>query len=91
MKQRTFYAKFNLPENWSGKLEDAASSDWIGESVHNHPDALILGMEDNWKETILDYIDADTGIGIDVNTELFKSHDGWDLVVDELLYEYYLD
>ncbi|MEE3078266.1 MAG: hypothetical protein VX341_02935 [Bdellovibrionota bacterium] len=91
MKQRTFYAKFNLPESWSGKLEDAVSSYWIGESVHNHPDALILGMEDNWKETILDYIDADTGIGIDVNTELFKSHDGWDLVVDELLYEYYLD
>ena len=91
LKTRTYTANFRLPKNWSKKLEDARSSQWTGESIHNHPDALVLGMEEDWKFMITDLIGANTGLEAEFNVEIFKSHDdGFTLLVEELLYEYYL-
>lgn len=86
-KTRSYTIEAKVPANWNGKIENAISAKWTGKSIHNHPDALILGMEDFWKETILDY--ADSEMEQEVNFEVFKSVDGFDLLVNELIDEYY--
>lgn len=87
MKKRTYTASFKVPSKWDGKLEKATSSKWTGASINNHPDAIILGLEEGWRETILEY--EDTKMATEVNYELIKSHDGFTSVVDELLAEYF--
>lgn len=87
MKQRTYYAEFIVPTNWNNDLLSAQSAKWVGKSIDNHPDAVILGIEDGWREEILDY--ADSNMALEVNYELIKSHDGFESVIDELINEYF--
>ncbi len=87
MKQRTYTANFTLPEDWDHNLASAIDSEWTGISVNNHPDAIIFGLEDDWREIILEY--EDTEMATEVNFELLKSHDGFTSVVDTLLKNYY--
>lgn len=86
-KSRTYTLTATVPNNWDGDIASAKSAKWTGKSIHNHPDALILGMEDFWKETILDY--GGSEMEQEVNFELLKSENGFDLLVDDLLKTYY--
>lgn len=87
MKHRTYYAEFKVPRNWDGDLLSATSGHWTGKSITNHPDAVILGIEEGWREEILDY--ADTDMALEVNYELIKSHDGFESVIDGLIESYF--
>jgi hypothetical protein len=87
MKTRKYTVNFSVTPDWNGDIATAISSKWTGKSVDNHPDALILGLEDNWRETILEY--EDSSMATEVNYELLKSHDGYSSVVDKLLDQYY--
>jgi len=86
-KTRSYTIELKVPKDWNKKLESAISGKWTKESINNHPDALILGMEQGWQETILDYIDSE--MEAEVNFELLKSHDEFESVVYELLKTYY--
>ena len=87
MKTRSYTAKFIVPNNWDGDLLSATSANWTGASITNHPDAVILGMEEGWRDEILDYIDSE--MASEVNFELLKSHDGFESIVDELINSYF--
>lgn len=87
MKQRSYTATFIVPNNWDEDLLSATSAMWTGASITNHPDAVILGMEEGWRDEILDY--ADSEMALEVNFELLKSHDGFESVVDELINIYF--
>jgi len=86
-KTRSYTFQLKVPKEWDGELESATSAKWTKKSINNHPDALILGLEDGWKELILEY--ADSEMENEVNFDVLKSHDGFELLVDKLLNTYY--
>jgi hypothetical protein len=87
LKHRNYTVRLTVDEDWNGDLLDATSAEWTGKSVSNHPDAIILGMEEGWREEILDY--ADSEMALEVNFELLKSHDGFESEIDNLINLYY--
>lgn len=86
-KTRSYSFKLQVPRNWDGNLSSTTTGHWTGKSIHNHPDALILGMEYDWKETILEYEDSE--MDTEVNFELLKSHDGFESLVNNLVETYF--
>jgi hypothetical protein len=82
--------ELDVTSRWRGDLAKAKGGRWTGESVDKHPDALIMGLEDYWREDIYEY--EDTNMDQEVNFELIKSVDvdgGWGPIVDTLLEDYY--
>ncbi len=83
--------ELDLPEGFNGDLSTATGGRWTGESVDTHPDALILGIEEGWREAIYDY--SGTSMNTEVNFSLIKrlrEEDGvWRPVVDRLLAAYF--
>jgi hypothetical protein len=85
----TFSAK--IPAGWKDDFSKIKSSAWTGNSVNEHPDSLVLGFQDDWRESIEDYID-DEDMATEVNFELHKLTDlgnGETSAVDLLLEAYY--
>lgn len=79
-----------VPEGWDGDLAAATAGRWTGQAVDTHPDVLILGLEEGWRDSIYDY--RTTNMNQEVNFQLLKrvrGEGGWQPVVDELLAEYY--
>lgn len=71
-------------------IEDAVSGRWLGESVHTHPDTLVLGVEPDWRQEILNY--RDTAMRQEFNFSLVKRvrvGRDWTSLIDVLLARYY--
>ena len=88
---RVLTFELHVPRSWDGDLTRARRGRWTGESIDNHPDALLLGIEEGWRETIEEYR-GDPNMGLEVNFDLilpFGGEGGWDPMVDDLLAEYY--
>lgn len=77
--------------DFNGDLLKATGGRWTGESVDTHPDALILGLEDNWRNTIYEY--KNTSMNTEVNYPLIKrlqnASGRWTPVIDDILSAYY--
>ena len=69
VKTRSYTFRLIVNGRFSGASEQVISSRWIGQSMDNHPDTLILGTESYWDENIADYDDADN---TEFNFEVFK-------------------
>jgi hypothetical protein len=84
---------------FSLKVEDEFDGDfsalkdrgnWIGDSKDQHPDAVILGLENDWRKTVYDY--KDTQMKSEVNYPLIKReniNNQWQPIIDGLLKKYY--
>jgi hypothetical protein len=82
--------ELDVPTGWSGDLAAATGGRWTGASVDTHPDALILGLEPNWRTDIHDY--KNTQMNQEVNFPLIKRLKigrSWTPIVDQLLADYY--
>jgi hypothetical protein len=84
---------------FSLKVEDEFEGDfslvkdrgnWLGDSKDQHPDAVILGLEADWRQTVYDY--KDTQMKTEVNFPLIKReklNEKWQPIIDGLLKKYY--
>jgi hypothetical protein len=83
--------ELDVPEGWGGDLLKATGGRWTGVSVDQHPDVLIMGLEEKWREEIYEY--RGTKMNNDVNFPLLKRAPGpggtWVPLVDDLLARYY--
>lgn len=80
----------NVSSNWDGDLASATGGKWTGDSVDDHPDAVLLGIEEDWRETIYEY--EDTNMNTEVNFELIKQNEEQGIAfVDDLLELYYAE
>ncbi|HRE89718.1 MAG TPA: hypothetical protein PK095_11340 [Myxococcota bacterium] len=89
LKERVLDFELTLPSE-STNLEDAVSGRWLGESVHTHPDTLVLGLEPDWRQEILNY--RDTAMRGEFNFSLVKRvrvGREWTSLIDVLLARYY--
>ena len=90
MKSRVLNFELTLPSG-SDDLAKATGGRWLGASVNEHPDALILGVEADWRKTIYDY--RNTAMNTEVNFNLIKRAQGsngqWTPIVDGVLQRYY--
>lgn len=76
LKSRNLTFSLNVPSGWAGDLLKATSGEWTGSSIGNHPDVVILGIEEGWKESILEYVEDDStgnSIASEVNFGLLTS------------------
>lgn len=90
MKNRTLEFTMTVPENFKGDFNQSSSDEWTGDAINQHPDAIILGMEPNWRKEI--YLYKNTDMKIDVNFEILKRvkiGKKWVPIVDVLLKDYY--
>ncbi len=90
LKSRELTFELDLPDGWDGSLATATGGRWTGDAVDTHPDALILGLEPDWRTAIQDY--KNTQMNKEVNFSLIKrlKVDGtWTPIVDVLLADYY--
>ena len=90
LKSRVLTFELDLPASANGDLTKATGGRWTGESVDTHPDALILGLEPNWRVEIQDY--KNTQMNQEVNFPLIKRLKvgaTWVPIVDQLLADYY--
>ncbi len=79
-----------VPEGFDGDFKKATASEWKGDSVDRHPDALILGLEKNWMDKVYDYRGTDMKQAL--NFALMKRvrvGGKWIRVIDGLLADYY--
>jgi hypothetical protein len=88
LKKRTYTFDLNVPSNWDGDLMKATGGKWTGQSVDNHPDVVLLGVEDFWLEEIYEY--EDTEMNLELNFPLLILDTNGDrAVVLDLLDRYY--
>ncbi len=59
IKNKEYTATLYLPKNWNGDLANATGGKWTGNSVDDHPDSVVYGLEPNWRNEILEYITTD--------------------------------
>ena len=90
MKSRVLNFELTLASG-TEDLSKATGGRWLGASVDEHPDALILGVEAIWRTTIYDY--RNTAMNTEVNFNLIKRAQGangqWTPIVDGVLQRYY--
>jgi hypothetical protein len=92
IKNRKLDFELIVPDKFDGDIEKVTSSRWTGEGIHRHPDAVILGIEDGWRQSIYEY--KNTQMKEEVNFPLIKRTkvgNKWVPIIDELLKEYYKD
>lgn len=90
IKSRRLPFELKIPANWNGDFRAALGSRWVKSAVNEHPDALILGIETDWRRTIYQY--KDTQMKREVNFQLIKRIQlggRWVPFVDTLLDRYY--
>jgi len=90
LKKRSLDFELTVAAGWSGDLTAAKGSRWIGSAIDTHPDAIILGLEEGWRQTIYDY--SGTQMKQEVNFQLIKREKNgskWVPIVDTLLSDYY--
>lgn len=90
LKTRRLTFELSVPAAWKGDMSQIKSSRWTGKSLEEHPDALILGLEKNWRNTIYQY--KNTRMNEEVNFQLIKRiqvNRKWVPFVDILLRQYY--
>ncbi|OFZ76468.1 MAG: hypothetical protein A2451_10530 [Bdellovibrionales bacterium RIFOXYC2_FULL_39_8] len=93
IKTRDLEFSLQMPPGWDGKdLRQATSGAWIGASREQHPDALILSIDKNWRSDILEYLEDDD-FAANINTELFQEMmlpgEALGSIVDFLISAYY--
>lgn len=90
LKSRTLKFELTLPAGAGNDLAKATGGRWLGASVDEHPDQIILGLEDNWRKTIYDY--SNTEMKTEVNYPLIKREQvggTWKPIIDGVLATYY--
>ncbi|MCC6621833.1 MAG: hypothetical protein IT385_11295 [Deltaproteobacteria bacterium] len=90
LKARVLDFELDVPAGWSGDLTAATGGRWTGDAIDRHPDAIILGLEPDWRETIYDY--SGTQMKLEVNFQLIKREKvgtKWVPIVDRLLADYF--
>ncbi|MCM2323595.1 MAG: hypothetical protein NDJ90_10080 [Oligoflexia bacterium] len=91
LKKRKLTFELKVPAGWNGDFALVTESRWTGKSVDEHPDALILGLEKDWRNKIYRY--KNTKMNQEVNFPLLKRINpdgrGWVPFVDLLLRNYY--
>jgi hypothetical protein len=90
IKRKDLTFELTVPASWDGDLAKATGGRWTGASVNDHPDALILGIEEGWRTAIYSY--SGTQMRTEVNFPLLKRArrgSAWVPLVDELLAAYY--
>ncbi|MCC6620581.1 MAG: hypothetical protein IT385_04965 [Deltaproteobacteria bacterium] len=90
LKARTLDFELDVPAGWAGDLAAATGGRWVGEAVDSHPDAVLMGLEDGWRQSIYDY--SGTQMKTEVNFQLIKREKvgtRWVPIVDRLLGDYY--
>lgn len=90
LTERTISFELTVPANWDKKMATVKTSKWTGESVNEHPDSLIFGLEKDWRKAIYDY--KNTDMKLEINYQLIKKVNlggGYKIMVDELLKKYY--
>ncbi len=88
---RNYTFELTVPRGWNGDLLEAQSGQWTGESVDNHPDVVIMGIEDGWRTTVYEY--QNSKMNMEMNMQLIKrvknEKNKWIPAVDLLLKRYY--
>lgn len=90
MRDRTLDFEMKVPADFNGDFSKVENGTWVGEAVEKHPDAVILGLENNWRTTIYEY--KNTQMKQEVNYPLIKRvkvGSKWEPIVDSLLRDYY--
>lgn len=90
LKSRDLTFELDVPAGWDGDLAKATGGRWTGAAIDTHPDALILGLEPDWRTAIQDY--KNTQMNEEVNFSLIKRlkvGGTWTPIVDVLLADYY--
>ncbi len=54
LRSRTLNFELDLPPH-AASIVAATGGRWLGESIHTHPDTLILGLEPGWRQKIYQY------------------------------------
>jgi hypothetical protein len=89
-KDRHYEFELKIPAKWDGDISKIKESQWLGESIENHPDSLILTIESDWRKNINQY--SGSLMKNEVNFQLLKKNkvgNKWEHYVDHLLKEYY--
>jgi hypothetical protein len=70
--EQNYTFELTVPNGWSGDFTQIKKSKWLGDSIAEHPDTLITGLENDWMDIVYeDYID-DEDMAQEANLELFK-------------------
>jgi hypothetical protein len=89
LRTRTLHFELDMPRGETD-LGRATSGRWLGASVDEHPDTLILGLEPGWRQKIYQY--RRTQMIQEVNFPLLKRvqlEPGREPLVDRLLAQYF--
>lgn len=90
LTERTITFELTVPTKWDKKVTSVKASKWTGESINQHPDSLIFGLEKGWRTSIYEY--KNTDMKLEINYQLIKKVNlggGYKIMVDELLNKYY--
>lgn len=90
LTERTITFELSIPANWDKKMTSIKASKWTGDSVNQHPDSLIFGLEKGWRKSVYEY--KNTDMKLEINYQLIKKVNlgaGYKIMVDELLNKYY--
>jgi len=91
IQSRKLPFELKVPAKWDGDLRSAKEGRWIGTAIDEHPDALILWLEKDWRRAIYQY--RESQMKLEVNFQLLKRINvqgrGWVPVVDMILDQYY--
>lgn len=91
MRDRTLDFEMKVSSDFDGDFSQVKDNGtWVGDAVEKHPDAVILGLEDNWRTTIYEY--KNTEMKQEVNYPLIKRvkvGNKWQPVVDGLIKDYF--
>ena len=90
LKSRALTFELTLPAGAGNDLSKATAGKWLGASVDEHPDQIILGLEDDWRKTIYEY--SATEMKTEVNYALIKRAQvggAWKPIIDGVLTTYY--
>ena len=89
LREKRYRFELTLPQG-TDDIADAIDGRWLGDSVSDHPDTLILGFEADWCREILNY--RDTRMREEFNFSLvkrFRMGREWTSIIDILLARYF--
>jgi hypothetical protein len=89
LKKRSLDFEMDVAADWKGDLTRPTASRWVGTAVDNHPDSVVVGVEDDWRDALYEQASS---LKSEVNFQLLKrakSGSGWRALADDLLDGYY--